>query len=84
MSVENTTVATTLLALSATADTTTTSTTDVTVSGMTITRGAGDYHVRFSGSVEGDTNDSTQNVSLYVNGAQLAHGERQTFTEAYL
>jgi hypothetical protein len=27
---------------------------------------------------------SMQNVSLYVNGVQLAHRERQVFTEAYL
>jgi hypothetical protein len=34
--------------------------------------------------VEGSAGGSTQNVSLYVNGSQLAHGERQVFTEAYL
>ena len=70
--------------VSATADTTTTGTTDVAVSGMTVTPGAGDYLVWFSGSVEGIAGGSTQNVSLYVNGVQLAHGERQVFTEAYL
>ena len=48
------------------------------------TPGAGDYLVWSSGSVEGSAGGSTQNVSLYVNGVQLAHGERQVFTEAYL
>jgi len=70
--------------VSATADTTTTSTMDVAVSGMTVTPSAGDCHVWFSGSVEGSADGSTQNVSIYVNGVQLAHTERQIFTEAYL
>jgi len=48
------------------------------------TPGAGDYLVWvqwFGGRQRGG---STQNISLYVNGSQLAHGERQVFTEAYL
>ena len=65
----------------ATADTTTTSATDVAVAGMTLTPGAGDYLIWFSGSVEGSATNSTQNVSLYVNGAQVAHSEREIFTE---
>ena len=48
------------------------------------TPGAGDYLVWFSGSVEGSAGGSTQNVSLYVNGVQLAHSEPQVFAEAYL
>jgi hypothetical protein len=66
---------------SATADTTTTSATDVLVNSMTITPGAGDYHIWFSGSVSCSASDSTQNVSLYVNGIQVAHTERQIFSE---
>jgi hypothetical protein len=69
------------LEASATADTTTTSTSDVLVDSMTITPGAGDYHIWFSGSVEAAAT-SLQNVSLYVNGVQLAHTERQIYTEA--
>ncbi|MCH7846416.1 MAG: right-handed parallel beta-helix repeat-containing protein, partial [Acidobacteria bacterium] len=70
-----------VLQASATGDTTTTSATDVAVAGMTLTPGAGDYLVWFSGSVEGTVDDSTQNVSIYVNGVQAAHTERQIFTE---
>jgi hypothetical protein len=68
--------------VSATADDTTTSATDVLVNGMTITPGAGNYHIWFSGSVEGNTDNTTQNVSLYVNGSQLPHTERQIYTES--
>jgi hypothetical protein len=49
---------------------------------MTITPGAGNYHIWFSGSVEGNTDNTTQNVSLYVNGSQLPHTERQIYTES--
>ncbi len=65
---------------SATGDTTTTSTSDVLVNSMTITPGAGDYHIWFSGSVEAAAT-SYQYVSLYVNGVQLTHTERQIRTE---
>ena len=67
--------------VSGTPDDTTGSASDVLVSGMSITPGAGDYHVWFSSSVEGSTAPSTQNVSLYVNGVQIPHTERQIFTE---
>jgi hypothetical protein len=66
--------------VSATADTTTTSTSDVLIDSMTITPGAGDYHIWFSGSVECNAT-SYQYVSLYVNGVQEAHTERQIRTE---
>ena len=67
--------------VSETSDDTTASASDVLVAGMSITPGAGDYHVWFSGSVEGTDTNSTQFVSLYVNGAQLPHTEREIFTE---
>jgi hypothetical protein len=67
--------------VTATADTTTTSITDVALSGMSITPGAGDYLIWFSGSMEGSAT-STQYASIYVNGAQLSHSERRVFTEA--
>ncbi len=67
--------------VTATADDTTGSASDVAVAGMTMTPGAGDYHVFFSGSVEGDTGGTTQFVSLYLNGVQVPHTERQIFTE---
>jgi len=60
---------------------TTTSASDVLVSGMTITPGAGDYHVWFSSSVEGNTGGTRQFVSLYLNGVQIPHTEREIFTE---
>ena len=69
------------LQASETTNDTTASASDVLVSGMTITPGAGDYHVWFSGSVEGTATNSTQFVSLYVNGAQLPHTEREVLTE---
>jgi len=65
--------------VSATADTTTTSTSDVLVDSMTITPGAGDYHIWFSGSVE--CSAGYQYISLYVNGVQEAHTEREIRTE---
>ena len=68
---------------SATADTPgETSPTDVLVPDMTLTPGAGDYLVWFSGSLVADTGDSTQHVSLYVNGSQVAHTERQSVLES--
>ena len=68
--------------VSGTTDTTTTSAADVAVSGMSITPGAGDYIVWFSGSVEGDAGGSDQFVSIYLNGAQVQHTERQIHTES--
>ena len=67
--------------VTATADATTTSTTDVALAGMSITPGAGDYLIWFSGSMEGTLANSTQYASVYVNGAQLSHSERRVFTE---
>ena len=71
----------TLLPLQATATADTpgeTSATDVLVPGMTLTPGAGDYLVWFSGSIENsDTaGNETSYVSLYVAGTQEAHTER--------
>lgn len=65
----------------ATADTTTISATDGLVSGMTLTPGAGDYLVWFSGSIEGTASNSTQNVSIYQNGSKVNHSEREIHTE---
>ena len=48
---------------------------------MSITPGAGDYLVWFSGSVENSAAGVT-NASLYLNGGQVAHTERQITTEA--
>lgn len=60
----------------ATGDTTTTSGTDVLLPAMTVTPGAGNYlvHFTFSGNVSGT---NTMTVSLYVNGVQVAHTERE-------
>jgi hypothetical protein len=49
---------------------------------MSITPGAGDYLIWFSGSMEGTTATSTQYASIYVNGSQLSHSERRGFTES--
>ena len=67
--------------VSDTADTTTVSGTYELVSGMTITPGAGDYLVWFSGSLESTAGGSTQNVSLFVDGGQITHTEREILTE---
>ena len=69
------------LQVNATGDVSTTSGSDVVVSGMTLTPGAGDYLVWFSGSVEASGSNTTQNVSIYVNGVKAAHTEREVFTE---
>jgi hypothetical protein len=67
---------------SETADDTTGSATDVVVTGMTLNPTSdGDYRIWFSGSAEGTASNSTQYVSLYVNNVQIAHSERQIFTE---
>ncbi|MBP9813902.1 LamG domain-containing protein [Candidatus Woesebacteria bacterium] len=66
----------------ATADTTTTNTTDTQLGSMTLTPGVGTYLVIFSTSIKNtDENGSTQNVSLYVAGTQVAHSEREVYTE---
>ena len=65
----------------ATIDTTTISATDELVSGMTLTPGAGDYLVWFSGSVEGTASNSTQFVSIYQNGSKVNHSEREIHSE---
>lgn len=63
--------------VSATGTTTTTSTTDVLINSMTITvAGSGSYMIMFSGSVENSAN-STNFVSIYVNGTQVAHSQRR-------
>ena len=74
------------LQASATTDTTTTSATDVAVAGMTLTPGAGDYLVWFSGSIENNVTGSneTDYVSLYVNGVQVAHTEREVTSDGSL
>src|SRR3989344_6060340 len=69
-----------ILEASSTAATTTTSTTDVVMTGMTLTPGAGDYLVVFSTSVK-TAAAATVFVSIYVNGVQQAHTERQHFQE---
>ena len=67
--------------VSATANDTTTSAAYTAVTGMSITPGAGDYLVWFSGSVNGNTNTTEQQVSLFVNGVQVAHTERRADQE---
>ena len=67
----------------ATATTTTTSATDTQINSMTLTPGAGNYLILFGTSIQNtDVNGSTQNASIYVNGVQLAHSERQIYTES--
>lgn len=62
--------------VSSATSTTTTSTADVLISGMTITPGAGNYLAWFSGDFDAQL-PSTAVISLYVNGVQIAHTERQ-------
>src|SRR3989344_1769195 len=69
-----------ILEASATTATTTTSTSDGVMTGMTLTPGAGDYLVVFSTSVK-TAAAATVFVSIYVNGVQQAHTERQHFQE---
>lgn len=62
----------------ATADDTTTSVTDVLVAGMTLTPAAGTYLVTFSTSgVNSGNGASRMFFSIYVNGVQVAHSERE-------
>ena len=67
--------------VSATGDTTTASGSDTLLSGMTFTPGAGTYHVWFSSSVECNTTGTTQYASIYANDVQVAHTEREAYTE---
>ncbi len=66
----------------ATASTTTTSSSDVLVNSMTLTPGAGDYIVWFSGTLDGSSSSTYQYVSIYVNGTQVAHSEREVYNES--
>jgi len=65
----------------ATSDDTTTNTWYTSLDSMSITPGAGDYMVWFSGSMEGNTSNSRQDIEISVNGTGVAHTERQMFTE---
>ena len=62
----------TITQATSTTDVTTTSTTDVLLTGMTITPGAGDYLVFFTGSLENTNSDKQGPVSIYQNGTQIA------------
>lgn len=64
--------------VSSSADITTTSTSDVVVTGMSITPGAGDYLVFFSGSLENTNANKQGTVSIYSNGVQIAASEVQS------
>jgi len=64
--------------VSATNDITTTSTSDVVVTGMTVTPGAGDYLVFFTGSLENTNANKQGTVSIYSNGVQIAASEIQS------
>jgi hypothetical protein len=66
--------------VSATANTTTASTTYALVDSMTITPGAGDYLVWFSGTLSNSV-AGTQHVSLFLDGSQITHSEREITTE---
>ena len=53
-------------------DAVTTSTTDVVITGMTVTPGAGDYLVFFTGAVENTGFGDPVTISIYTNGSQIA------------
>ena len=57
------------------------STSDSLLDDMTLTPGAGDYLVWFTGSLKGDDHPSTQYVSIYAGGTKIDHTERIFFTE---
>lgn len=61
--------------VSATADATTTSTTDVLITSMTITPVSGTYEVKFSTTVESNSNNANIFVSLYAGGSQTSGTE---------
>lgn len=62
--------------VSATGAFTTSSITDVLITGMTITPGAGDYVVLFSGNIRGDGGAKLGWYSIYANGVKIVHSER--------
>lgn len=62
---------------SATASTTTTSGSNVLINGMTLTPVAGTYKVSFSTTLQSNNTDADIFVSLYANGVQAAHSERE-------
>jgi hypothetical protein len=64
-----------------TLDTTTTSTVFNQVSNMALTPGAGNYHVWFTGTLEGTSDDQVMEVALYVNGVQVPHTLRDFLVE---
>lgn len=64
----------------ATATSTTTSATDTQVNSMTLTPGAGDYMVYFSASAENTASSHTY-FSIYAASSQVAHSERDLYTE---
>jgi parallel beta-helix repeat protein len=66
----------------ATATTTETSTGDVLMAGMTLTPGEGTYLVMFSSSIKTSTGGASVFASIYVNGVQDAHTEREAFMES--
>lgn len=53
-------------------DAVTISTTDVVITGMTVTPGAGDYLVFFTGAVENTGFGDPVTISIYTNGSQIA------------
>lgn len=61
----------------ATAGVAITSATDVLVTGMTITPPAGVYTVVFTGTGTFSNSNTTQNVSIYAGGVQLASSDKQ-------
>jgi len=68
----------TITQVSLSSPTTTTSTTDVLLNGMSITPGAGDYMVFFTGNLT-NTNDRKQGtISLYKNGIKITDSEIST------
>ena len=62
--------------VSSATSTSTTSTTYTLISGMTITPGAGTYIATFSSSGRAQSEDQQMQVSLFSNGVQVAHSER--------
>lgn len=70
-----------ILQASATASTTTTSTSYVLMDSMSLTPAAGDYLAVFSTSVSDNTAGTYVRISIFVNGVQQAHTEREQFQE---
>ncbi len=70
------------LEVAAATDIDTSSASDVVVTGMTITPGAGDYLVFFTGSLQDADPQTRQYVSIYANGAKQAESEREILTES--